>query len=124
MPVSLSQQNDRLARIACKAMQELVKQGKADFLLLQDEEVRDWWEKHVEADRKEQARKDKQMRIARLRKAALSKLTDEERNALGIRSSRSRTEQYIEDEEDTSTDCNKHLIWPARLRAFLTWPRP
>lgn len=55
----LKEQGDRLARIACKAMTALEKDGHADFLLLKDDEVRDWWLKHKEADRKrqEEARK-------------------------------------------------------------------
>ena len=39
-------QRDMLARIACKAMYELERQGVADFLLLQDDEVREWWTQH------------------------------------------------------------------------------
>lgn len=40
------QQRDKLARIACKALTELEDQGVADFLLLKDDEVREWWEQH------------------------------------------------------------------------------
>ena len=36
----LKDRADMLARIACKAMTELVEQGKADFLILRDDEVR------------------------------------------------------------------------------------
>jgi len=46
------EQRDRLARIACKALTELERQGSADFLLLQDEEVRKWWEQHKIDDAK------------------------------------------------------------------------
>ncbi len=49
---SLREQNNRLARIACKAMQALEDQGVADFLLIQDEEVREWWEQHKIDDAK------------------------------------------------------------------------
>ena len=35
----LQKQNDRLARIACKAMTELVKSGHADFLVLKDDKL-------------------------------------------------------------------------------------
>jgi len=84
---------DMLARIACKAMDELVKQGKADFLLLEDEEVREWYAQHVEDDRKAEAEAEaKRLRLeaarlekerkARVREEALSKLTDEEREIL------------------------------------------
>lgn len=41
---------DMLARIACKALAELERQGTADFLLIQDKEVRDWWTRHKAAD--------------------------------------------------------------------------
>ena len=81
----LQKQNDRLARIACKAMDELVKQGKADFLILRDDEVREWWEKHQEADRKAQEEREKKQRIAKIRKEALAKLSDEEKKILGIK---------------------------------------
>jgi hypothetical protein len=78
-------QNDRLARIACKAMTELVKQGKADFLLLKDDEVREWWEKHLEADRKAKEEAAEKRRINKLKKEALAKLTPEEMKAPGIK---------------------------------------
>jgi len=85
----LAVQNDRLARIACKAMTELVKAGKADFLVLEDDEVREWWEKHQEADRKAQEADRKaaaeKARKTRLRNEVLAKLTPEEREALGIK---------------------------------------
>lgn len=84
---------DMLARIACKAMDELVKQGKADFLLLKDDEVRKWYEKHVEDDRKAKAAAEKKRlkneaklkekeRRGRIRAEALNKLTAEEREIL------------------------------------------
>lgn len=84
-------QNNRLARIACKAMDALVKSGKADFLLLADDEVREWYETHKEADRKAQeanrkaqeAREEK-ARLAKIKDDVLSRLTDEEKKALGI----------------------------------------
>lgn len=76
---------DKLARIACKAMEELVKSGKADFLLIKDEEVREWWDQHQEADRKAREAREKKEREARIRKEALAKLTDEERKILSIK---------------------------------------
>jgi hypothetical protein len=88
----LKEINDRLARIACKAMTELVEQGKADFLVLRDDELREWWEKHQEADRKarkaEEAKKraaEEKKRLAQLRSEVLAKLTSEEKKALGIK---------------------------------------
>ena len=46
----LREQNDKLARIACKAMDLLEELGKEDFLLLKDKEIRDWWTEHKLAD--------------------------------------------------------------------------
>lgn len=79
------EQHDRLARIACKAMTALVKEGKADFLLLKDDEVREWWEKHLEADRKAKEEAAEKRRINKLKKEALAKLSDEEKKVLGIK---------------------------------------
>lgn len=78
------EQCDKLARIACAAMEELVKQGKADFLVLKNEEVRDWWEAHIEADRREKARVAEKERRERVKQEALDRLTDEEKELLGL----------------------------------------
>jgi hypothetical protein len=81
----LKAEADKLARIACKAMTELVKSGHADFLVLKDDEVREWWEQHQEADRKAQEAKLERARKAKLKKEALAKLTNEEKKVLGIK---------------------------------------
>lgn len=78
-------QCDKLARIACAAMEELVKQGKADFLVLKNEEVRNWWEAHVKADKREKARIAEQERRKRVKQQALDRLTDEEKELLGLK---------------------------------------
>lgn len=76
---------DKLARIACKALNALEAMGKEDFLLLQDDEVRTWWAAHKEADRA--ARKAAEVKRARAeaKKQALAKLTDEEKVLLGLK---------------------------------------
>ena len=76
---------DMLARIACKAMTELAEQGRAEFLVLRDDEVREWWHQHQEADRKAQEAKLEKQRLAKIKKDALKKLTDEEKKVLGIK---------------------------------------
>jgi hypothetical protein len=76
---------DKLARIACAAMEELVKQGREDFLVLKNEEVRTWWEEHVRADRAEKARIAEIERKERVRAEALARLSDEEKELLGLR---------------------------------------
>lgn len=46
----LEYRNDKLARIACKAMQALEDAEVEDFILLKDKEVREWWADHKAAD--------------------------------------------------------------------------
>ncbi len=76
---------DRMARIACAAMEELVRQGKEDFLVLKNPEVAEWWAAHVKADRAEKARIAEQERRERVKKEALDRLTDEEKELLGLK---------------------------------------
>jgi hypothetical protein len=78
------EQCDKLARIACAAMTELEKVGKADFLVLKDDELRNWWEAHKEADCKERARIAEIERQERVKQEALDRLTDEEKELLGL----------------------------------------
>jgi len=78
-------QCDKLARIACAAMEELVKQGKEDFLVLKNPEVAEWWVAHVKADRAEKARVAELERRERIKKEALDRLTDEEKELLGLK---------------------------------------
>lgn len=95
------EQLDRLARIACKAMTELTKTGRGDFLILKDDEVREWWEAHLEADRKEKARVAEQERRARLKADALARLTDEEKEILGLtKSKKKKTSKWDEPIEE------------------------
>lgn len=97
------EQCDKLARIACAVMEELIKQGKEDFLVLKNPEVAEWWTAHVKADRAEKARIAEQERKARIKAEALARLTDEEKELLGLSKSRkkiSKVESYdIESEE-------------------------
>lgn len=96
MTAEYQEKLDRLARIACKAMQELERQGTEDFILLGDEEVRSWWEQHKEADAKAAAEKVERARIKReaakakklkeeLKARALAKLDPDEIKALGVK---------------------------------------
>jgi len=81
----LKKQADMLARIACKALGELEANKIEDMLLLRDDEVREWWAKHKEDDRKaKEAREAKERRVA-IKKAALAKLSEEEQELLGLK---------------------------------------
>ena len=81
----LKAQADRLARIACKALQALEDMGKEDFLLLQDDEVRDWWKAHKEADARARAAEEAKRLKKEARDRALAKLSDEEKVLLGLK---------------------------------------
>lgn len=80
----LKKQADMLARIACKALNELEKNQIEDMLLLRDDEVRTWWKKHKEDDAREQARLAEVERKKRIKEEALAKLSTEERELLGL----------------------------------------
>ena len=105
----LKKQADKLARIACKALTELENNNIEDLLLLKDDEVRTWWQKHKEDDAREQARLAEIERVERVKQEALAKLSTEERKLLGISVDR-RTgklkkkpvydEEYDEDEDE------------------------
>jgi hypothetical protein len=84
----LKEQADMLARIACKAMTELENNKIEDLLLLRDDEVRTWWAKHKEADRKAREKEQRKQERIRLRRAALRKLSEEEKIALGLKKSK------------------------------------
>ena len=95
----LKDRADMLARIACKAMTELENNKIEDLLLLRDDEVREWWTKHKEADQKAREKEERKQERLRLRRAALRKLTAEEKVALGLKKSTDR-----DAEEDVTQD--------------------
>lgn len=54
------------------------------MLILKDDEVRTWWKKHKEDDAREQARLAEIERKARVKQEALDRLSDEEKELLGL----------------------------------------
>lgn len=80
-------QRDKLARIACRAMTALEKLGRLD--LVADKESADWFKKHKADDAAAEARRradrDRARTQDRLKASALSKLSDAERKALGVK---------------------------------------
>lgn len=97
----LKDRADLLARIACKAMTELENNKIEDLLLLRDDEVREWWAQHKEADRKAREKEQRKQERVRLRRAALRKLTAEEKVALGLKKST---------DPDTAEDVTQDLL--------------
>ena len=82
---ALKKEADKLARIACKALQALEDMGKEDFLLLKDDEVREWWKAHQEADRKAREAEEAKREKAEAKARVLARLTDEEKILLGLK---------------------------------------
>ncbi len=107
----LKERADMLARIACKAMTELEDNRIEDLLLLRDDEVREWWAKHKEADRKAREKEQRKQERIRLRRAALRKLSEEEKIALGLKKSKDK-----DIEEDVVEFINE--LWLYRPHKF------
>ncbi len=81
----LKAQADKLARIACKALGALEAMEKEDFLLLKDDEVREWWQTHQEADRRARAEAQAKQERKEAKERVLAKLTEEEKILLGLK---------------------------------------
>ena len=81
----LKNECDKLARIACKALTALEEMEKEDFLLLKDDEVREWWQEHKEADRRAREAEELKQRKKEAKARAMAKLTDEEKVLLGLK---------------------------------------
>ena len=82
---ALKKQCDRLANFAYIAMKHLEDNNMQDFVLLKHDDLRSWWNKHKEAMRQEQLAKEAKARRAELKERALARLTDEEKEALGLK---------------------------------------
>lgn len=72
-------------RVARKVMVELVKAGRAEFLLLRDEEVADWWGKIYNGVHQKFQKHQERVRQYKVKLEAYERLTKEERKILGIR---------------------------------------
>ena len=72
-------------RLARKVMIELVKAGRAEFLLLRDDEVSKWWGDIVGSIQSKITRHKEKVRVYELKLQAYNKLTAAERKTLGIR---------------------------------------
>ena len=72
-------------RLSRKIMIELVKAGRAEFLLLRDDEVSKWWNDIMGSIQSKIAKHKEKMDIYELKLQAYNKLTAAERKTLGIR---------------------------------------
>lgn len=70
--------------MAERIMDALCQNGQGDFLLLQDDEIREWWNsvtQHRDALARQQRQRERRKQV---RERALNKLTAEERRVLGL----------------------------------------
>jgi hypothetical protein len=72
-------------RLARKIMIELVKAGRAEFLLLRDDEVSKWWGSIVGGIQSKIAKHKERVRLYEIKLQAYNKLSAAERKTLGIR---------------------------------------
>jgi len=77
-------QNDKLARMLCTVMQGLPPHEVA-IIVSQNEEIADWWSKHKFADAAARKKQKQAAEKERLKKAALAKLTEEEKELFGLK---------------------------------------
>lgn len=73
-----------MTTFAIAAMNELERDGKADFLLLKYDNLREWWTGHKAEEARKEAERLEKERIARVKEEALAKLSMEERQVLGL----------------------------------------
>jgi hypothetical protein len=66
------------------AMHELAEHGLADFVLLKNDKLRAWWQQVLKEELAAQTKREAIERKKMLKEQALSKLSDEEKEALGL----------------------------------------
>jgi hypothetical protein len=81
----LKRELDKVTRIACKALLALQENEQEDFLLLEDDELREWWIAHQEADRRTREAAEAKQRKEEAKAQLLARLTDEEKILLGLK---------------------------------------
>ena len=71
--------------MAERIMDALCEDGRGDFLILKDDEIREWWATITKKREAERDRIEAERRETELRENALKKLTAAERRALGLK---------------------------------------
>lgn len=80
----MGRQDRQFESFAKEAMRELVNAGLADFVLLKNDKLRKWWSSVVKKELEEQIKREAIENKRKLKEQALSKLSDEEKEALGL----------------------------------------
>lgn len=82
---TLKKQCDRLAGFAFIAMKHLEDNNMQDFVLLKHDGLRQWWHEYKETLRRQEEANLAKLRRAEIRAQALARLSDEEKEALGLK---------------------------------------
>ena len=82
---SLKKQCDRLSNFAYIAMKHLEDNNMQDFVLLKHDDLASWWTDHKAQMHRDQLAREARQRRAEVRDRALARLTDEEKEALGLK---------------------------------------
>lgn len=81
----LKKQCDRLAGYAHVAIEALVADGRADFVFLKHDGMREWYHSRLAHIKKQEEAALARARKAEIKERALARLTDEEKEALGLK---------------------------------------
>lgn len=75
---------DTLTRMLCETLTHVDESGYKTILNKRSKEVTQWWNEHQERDRKRRIAEGAELRRKSDKKAALAKLTPQERKLLGL----------------------------------------
>lgn len=76
--------NVRLTRMLCLLCTGIDSGCEGELLIQSNDELREWWQRHKAQDESDRQASVRSAAEARLRASALSKLTDREREVLGL----------------------------------------
>ena len=80
----MPREEKKFEEFAKAAMHELAEHGLADFVLLKNDKLRAWWQSVLKEELAAQTKREAIERKKMLKEQALSKLSDEEKEALGL----------------------------------------
>ena len=76
---------DKVTRLLCEALKKVEGTAIETEVLLKGGELAEWWVEHKKQDAKRLAAEAEKRRKTRVKRAALKKLTKEERQLLGLK---------------------------------------
>jgi hypothetical protein len=91
-----SMKKQSMSDFAVAAMEELERNGIAELLLLKNDQLRNWWAMHKESERRE-----------RVKQEALDRLSDEEKELLGLAPKKSRNSSSVNNRSGLASSFDK-----------------